>query len=250
MKTFARTILVAALAIAIAFLSITSVTAVTGAEAVQEAAPAEEAAPESEEKKEDPEAILEKIRTSEHKLKIAELKLEVAMMDADTSRQSAETTRRHALEELEIASAKLEQYETIDARNEIEQAELALRGARDRAQEAAEELAQIELMYEGQDLDDRTAEFVVQRGRRNAERAAARIAIDERRLEALVKHQIPRETRSRELDVARKQAALENAVRTAKSGALQKRIAILNAEAEVDKLQRELEELRAKQGSR
>ncbi len=207
-----------------------------GAQDADEAKNEEDAEAKAKKKQEEKESLESKIRASERKLRIAEMRLQHAKMDADSQRQAVSESRRQALEELEMAKGKLAQYQDIDSRNKIEQAKLSLRGAKDRAQEAAEELAQIELMYKDQDLDDRTAEFVVARGRRNAERSARQIAISERALAALTEHEVPRELRRLRLDVSRKQASLEKSERDSRSSELQKRIAIANVESEIEGL--------------
>lgn len=211
------------------------------ADAVAEAAEPQEEA--KEEKKESPEELAEKREDLERKLNIAKMKLEVAAMELEAQKVAAELSVRHAREELEIARGKLEQFRSIDAPNRLDSARLSLQSAKDRAVEAAEELEQIEIMYEGQDLDDRTAEFVVSRGRRNAERAAQRISIQEGQLKALEQHELPRETRSMELSVERKEADVDKAARSARTGELQKRIGVLSAESEVAKLEDQLRDL-------
>ena len=180
---------------------------------------------------ESPEDLAQKRRGVERKLEIARLKMDQARMSAESARISAELAVRHAKTEHDLAVGKMTQYLEIDSKNKIEQAELSLRGAKDRAREAAEELAQIEMMYEGQDLDDRTAEFVINRGKRNAERAARQIGIQERSLAALSKHEVPREIRRMELDVHRKKAAVQKAERELRATDLKNKIAILTAES-------------------
>ena len=169
-------------------------------------------------------------------LALAEQRLVQAQLEADTHDLDARTRIEHAQIEVELAKAKLVKFEKLDAPNRRASAELDLRSAKDRAQEAADELKQIELMYEGQDLQDLTAEFVVSRGRRNAERAAARIAIQERELDALVNHALPLERKQLALELERKRAGLKKAEMDAKSGALAKRIGVMKAESELVKL--------------
>lgn len=220
-------------------------TAVAGANAQAEA-PAPEEAKEEDKPGESPEDLAQKRRALERKMKIAELKLEQARMALESARESAALAEKHARVELELAMGKMTQYAEVDSKNKIEQAELSLRGARDRAHEAAEELAQIELMYEGQDLDDRTAEFVIARGKRNAERAARQIAIQERSLASLAEHEVPREIRRLQLDVDRKKAALEKEARSARVADLKNRIGVLSAESEIAGHQEEMAKLERK----
>jgi len=213
-----------------------------GQEAVAAAAE-EESAEKSDAKKPSKEDLAAKRRSIDRKIAVAELKLEHAKMEAESKQVAAQEAIHQAEEELGLARAKLVQYRDVDAPNKIEQARLSLQGAKDRAQEAQEELRQIEIMYEDQDLDDRTAEFVVNRGRRQAERAARQIAIQERSLSSLTEHEVPRELRRLQLDLDRKEAALEKARRDARSGEVQRKISLMSAEMELANLRDEMKKL-------
>jgi hypothetical protein len=118
--------------------------------------------------------------------------------------------------------------------------------AKDTAVEAAEELKQLEIMYRDADLEDMTAEFVINRGKRNAERRKRMLAIQEKALKALMGHTIPRETAAKELEVRKLADALKNAELKGRSGGLQKEIAILTAEMEITNLKEELVKLEKK----
>jgi len=174
--------------------------------------------------------------TAELDVAVAEQMLVQARMEVEAHELDARSSIEHAQIEVELAKAKLVKFEKLDAPNRRASMELDLRSARDRAEEAADELKQIELMYADQDLHDMTAEFVVARGRRNAERAEARIAIQERELDALVNHTLPLERKQLALELDRKRIGLKKAEMTAESGALAKRIAIMKAEGELVKL--------------
>lgn len=189
---------------------------------------------------EDPAA---KRRSLERKLDIARVTGEQAELESRTQELEARQAIDQAQKDLEIAKAKLTQFRELDVPNRIAKAELSLARIRDAAEEAAEELKQIEIMYEEQDLEDRTAEFVVNRGRRNAERRKQEIQIEVRSLETLKGHELPRERATLELDVTRKEVALEKAMRDARSGALAKRIALMTAKSQVAGLEDELSRL-------
>ncbi len=180
------------------------------------------------------------------RLAIAQLKLEKAKMDVADQETDASDRLRQATEELELARARLTQFETLDSPARLAEARLSLRSVKDRKQEADEELAQIEIMYEAQDLDDKTSEYVVARGRRNAERMAESVAIQEKETESLEQHTLPQELRKLKLEVDRKNTALEKTQRDAKGEKLSRQIALESAHAEVSKIQQELKDLDAK----
>ncbi len=194
--------------------------------------------------KPDAEDSATKIKSLERKLALAAMKLEQAQLEAEAGLIAAQASVRQSGEELAIAQGKMHQYREFDSKRGIEESRLALLGSKDRAEEAAEELAQIDLMYKDQDLDDRTAEFVIKRGRRNAERAAAHIQLEEMALAALTEHEVPREIRQHELTVSQKQIAVETAKRSLQSQLLKNQISIASAESEIAGLREELEQLR------
>ncbi len=81
------------------------------------------------------------------------------------------------------------------------------------------ELAQIEIMYKDQNLDGLTAEFVVSRGRRNAERAAQRIEIQEFGFARFKNHELPQEEQGLSLPVEKAASAVCTATTRSTTGA-------------------------------
>jgi len=130
------------------------------------------------------------------KLELAQARLAVKEMEMAASAQQHSDRVGFAKTEVNMAQAKLAVFRDSIAPQRLASERLNLLSAQDRAQQAADELAQIEIMYKDQDLDDLTAEFVVTRGRRNAERAAQRIEIQASSLARLEQHELPHEERS------------------------------------------------------
>lgn len=207
------------------------------------AEPAEAPDPEAERKKAAERTA--KMASLTRRLHIAELKLQQTRLENDSSLTSANEAVQSAAEEFQIAEGELTQFREFDSVQRREQAAMSLQSSRDRAEEAAAELQQIELMYEDQDLDDRTAEFVIQRGRRNAERAQQRIALEEMAMQALTQHELPRELQKRTLAVQQKQVALESARRARELAKLKVQVSLASAESEIAGIREELELLRS-----
>ena len=184
-----------------------------------------------------------KRRDLDRKLAVARAKLEVARLEAEAYEKKQEASLRHAAAEVALAEARLARFREADAPNRLANEQLSLRTAKDRAQEAADELAQIEIMYEDQDLDDVTAEFVVSRGRRSAARAAARIEIMEAQYAALEERELPQDAQRFELELDKARSGLEAAQRDAEIGRHGKRIAVQEAENAIRKLEEELADL-------
>jgi predicted small secreted protein len=179
----------------------------------------------------------------ERKIEIAELKLEQAETEAETHESTAAAAVDSAKEELEIARSKLAEFQEFDSPTKLGRAQLSLQSARDMTEEANEELAQLEIMYEEQDLEDRTREFVINRGKRNAERRARMLELETQSLESLEKYELPRELATLKLDIVRKELAVDKAVRDMRSGRLQKKIALISARGELEDLKEKLAKL-------
>ncbi len=169
----------------------------------------------------------------ERALELAHARLELAKLAAAAEAEEASTKIRHAKVEVELASARLASFREAGIPNRLASERLDLQSAEERAAEAAEELAQIEIMYKDQDLDDVTAEFVVSRGRRAAERAAARIGILQAELKALEERELPHEERTLALALDRATANLAEAERAARRKELEQTIALKEAEGKV-----------------
>jgi hypothetical protein len=184
-----------------------------------------------------------KIEELGRKLEVAKAKLEIARMERKAYLARHEVQLRHAAAEIEMKEARLARFVEVEAPNRLASEKLSLQGAKDRAQEAADELKQIEIMYEGQDLDDVTAEFVVSRGKRRAERTAAMIAIQEGELRSLAERELPQEKKRLEIDLDKAVAGLEQTKREGEIGRAGKTLALHQAELEVAKLEEELAEL-------
>jgi hypothetical protein len=182
----------------------------------------------------------------ERELGLARARLVKVELEQSFSEEQLETKIRHAKTEVGLAEAGLARFREVDGPNQLASEKLNLRTAKDRAQEAADELKQIEIMYKEQDLDDLTAEFVVSRGRRSAERAAARIAIQEGTLRALEERELPQKEQELGLALDKAISGLQNIEREGEIGRHGKAIALQEAENEIARLENELVALREK----
>jgi hypothetical protein len=175
-------------------------------------------------------------------LTIAEKRLEQTRLQGEADHASKERDVEFAATELEFAKAKLEQFKAIEMPNRIAEAQLDLQRVRDSAKERADELAQIEAMYSEQKIDDKTKEFVLERGRRQAEAGAKQVEIAVRRHELATQHEIPREFARLQLDLAKKTSELEKARIGLQTSRIEREIKQLSAEGELTKARNELEQ--------
>lgn len=184
----------------------------------------------------------------ERDLARARIRLEIARLEAGSARAKAVGEVDFAQVELDLAREDLERFSAEIRQRRVAEAQLDLQTARDRAQEAQDELAQIEIMYDGQDLDDLTAEFVVSRGRRQAQRAQARIALQEAAFANLRDHELRQEEARLTLAVRRKELALDQARIGAQVTDQRQELAIDEAEQAVADLEEKLAEARRDAG--
>ncbi len=188
-------------------------------------------------------AEVEERRTLERELRLAHARLEIQRLEAESAAMQEELRLHHAELSLEEARQTLSVFEESVAPERLARERLSLESAKDRAREAADELAQIEIMYKDQDLDDLTAEFVVSRGRRNAERAAKRIELEELAFARLEAHEIPQEARSLTLAVQKAEAELEGLRREREIANRRRDLDLWEARHKLDEKRKELEEM-------
>lgn len=222
----------------LAFTSCSSTEVDTTQERADEAAAAEAAEEESEAP--DP-AELAKL---EHGLKSAQIKLEIARLELESARIQQDQSLAHERTKLELAEAELANYLAIEMPNRLEGEQLSLRGAKDSAKDAEDELAQLEIMYAEQDLEEMTREYVISRGRRRAARAMGRIAIAEREMEALESFELPSKRAKLEMGRTQARESVEAAERSNAVAMMRKELALSDAEVAVESAERKLVEAR------
>lgn len=185
----------------------------------------------------------EKLAEAQADLASATARLDIAKMESVAFDSKHSARLENAVLELALAKQRLVQFDTYSQPSRVSQENLNLKSAKESAAEAAEELEQIELMYKDQDLNDMTREFVVARGRRQAERAQARIAIREAGLASVLEHELPMERKRLEQGVKQAQQALADLALEGEIGRRGKELSVTEATAKVDKASRALAEL-------
>lgn len=130
-----------------------------------------------------------KIEPIRLRLHIAELKYANAMRDHAFDSELLMKKHERAMRELEAFGEKAQQR--------LESARIDLESSRDRVKNETEELEQLQLMYAGSELEDRTSEIVLNRGRRALELATRRLALSESKLATLQSTTIPLERQTK-----------------------------------------------------
>ncbi len=196
----------------------------------------------AEEKAKDPKEAQKKVAELEHKLQVAQIKVSVANLSTDGADLELREKRDHATKALAAAQANLNFFNNIDAPNRTGRAELSLQGALNSAAEAQEELEQLALMYDEQDLEDMTREFVIQRGKRRAERAKKLIEFSTLDLRGLIEHKLKQEREGLEGAVLKAEQALQGIDRDAQQNKLNNSLKLSEANFALEKAQEALEQ--------
>ncbi|UCG32816.1 MAG: hypothetical protein JSU68_14260 [Phycisphaerales bacterium] len=187
-----------------------------------------------------------KLAKLERDIEIARQKLVKAQVAGKHGQIQNQVAVAEAERELELEQRRLATFERRSAPNRIEWSRLGLLRAEDRLKEAEEELAQLELMYAEEDFADQTKEIVLERGRRRLERSRCDLELRTQDHAILTEETIPTELREHELNVEKKTEVLGKAQRDAEASALDNQIGIISAEAELARLEGEIEALREK----
>jgi hypothetical protein len=170
-------------------------------------------------------------------LATAQDKLAIAKIQLELDQQRAESNRARKEVELELARRELDQFLECDSPSQLAKSQLELTRHRDALVEQQEELAQLEMLYEKQDLADKTREIVLQRGQRRVARAQEELAIAERDAKTLEERTLPRQHDRLKIEIETKTYELNELKPEAEAALLEKRMAVRAAEAELQAAQ-------------
>ncbi len=174
-------------------------------------------------------------------------RMRLAAAEADLKVQEAQGAQTLAGAESEYRQAQMRQgaFE-IERKKRLMEAELAVKGARDRIEDSVEELDQLEKMYQENALADSTKELVLKRGRRQLERAREGLTLQEMGLAKLRDQDLPAEQEKLANDLSQKKAAAEQArarldllLQQKKTACEEARLNLHKAEGELKKLQKD-----------
>lgn len=224
--------------------------------AAQDSKPAAEKPAESKpaEDKPDPEEEREKVEKerrdlarkkarTERDIEMAKLRLERARLAIELAERSNAQSLAKSKAELELAQRKLKTFKERNKPERINRAELSFQWSQDNAREAQQELEQLEMMYKEDEFADKTKEIVLERGKRRLERSQRSLAIETEAIATLKGETLPVEEAEQELSVREKTESLERMVRDQHAGMIDLRVGLMGAEAEVIRLQEELEDV-------
>ncbi len=162
----------------------------------------------------------------------AEIKLELARRSQDLALKAAAAADRTATEDLK-------DFVAVGRDRRVESLERSVTSARNRLEYQAEELKQLEQMYEADDLTEETEEIILKRTRDAVDSTKYSLGLVLNSQRQGLEFDLPRQEEQLEQAVARASLALEEARRTAPQS-------LTRQEMQVEKLREELERKREK----
>jgi hypothetical protein len=176
-----------------------------------------------------------------HSVAAAERKLKRAREELSQSAEDQTAAVGRARDELDDARRAIRHFEGVEKPTRLARAELDLKDTVDYMTAQDEEMKQLELLYEKDDLGDKTKEIVLARGRRSHQRAQERLAIAKREFEDLKGFQLEQQRKKLDRDHAEKERAVRRAEFTARITAEDKEQAVADAERALEKARCDVE---------
>jgi len=173
---------------------------------------------------------------------VAERKVGRAREEAKQSERDQGFALQRSQDELDDARKAVHHFESFERPTRLAKAELELKDANDYLTEQDEEMRQLEMLYEKDDLGDKTKEIVLARGRRRHARAEERLVMAKRDFEDLRGFELEQQGQKLARELAAKERDVERAGWNAKIAKEDKQQAVEDAERALAKAQRELKE--------
>jgi len=175
------------------------------------------------------------------KLDKAQIKLEIARLDAANGEAAAARSLASAELEAEMAAQALANFREVQQPLDAAEQALSLDRSSQRVKESQQELEELEKMYAQEEFADLTKELVLDRGRSQLEMAKRSHDLTLKRAAQERDYAWPRRERELADKVAASQRALEEAKSRAAKGALERKLALMDAEEAVSKAREALE---------
>ena len=186
----------------------------------------------------DPEEVAaqeKKVEELEHKLAEMEIDIHIAEMERDLAHEAMEHRFEGLRRAIEEAEHDMHMFHEFDRPTREYQSRRSVIFAETRLQDSRTELEQLELLYEGSELEDGTAELVLQRGRMSLARAEEALGQTRREHEVEMNVKIPRSEE-------KLQRAIESANRDLHRAEAEAEIKRIQEDRKFEKMERELEE--------
>lgn len=200
------------------------------------------AAPGNEEAKQ----VARDLRAKERELGYLEADQRGSAIEREMRVQGAEHAVMAAQVELDKARHELEHFLGHVKPTEIEERRISFASQTHYSEEAKDELAELESMYQADEFAKTTKELVLKRGRRKVELAERNLAIAARNLDVLEKQTLPRKEEDLKRKVADAERAMQRAMRDREKTVLELELAQRKTDDKRSDLVEEIGELKAK----
>lgn len=215
----------------------------TAAPAVAEAKSGDDAKKAAEQKVKDAEKEWKhKVRDLEY----AEISVRTTAIDRQIRTMGFEAELARAEKDVEKHKKNLEQHTKETAPRELEERRIGVDHSVYRAEEAKDELAELESMYKADEFAKATKELVIKRGRRGVEMADRSLAVARRELAELENHTMPQRERELRDQLADAERTLQKARLEADKARIELDVAQRQADDRVADLKQEVEDLAKK----
>lgn len=151
----------------------------------------------------DDEDVSREIGDRERDLYIARARLEKQEAELNDKKTDVEMQRAQLQTRLERTEQEMRLFLDVNKPTRIAQSEFNLQGTENRIQEQAEELEQLERMYEADDLTEETEEIVIRRARRALARARQSFAWQKQHHQLFVEVTLPHEEQDLQVKLER-----------------------------------------------
>ncbi len=190
--------------------------------------------------------LAKELRAKERELGYLEVEQRSATIEHELRVQGADHAVQVAQVEVEKVRQELELFLAHEKPTEIEERRISFASQTHYSEEAKDELAELESMYQADEFAKTTKELVLKRGRRKVELAERSLAIAARNLEVLEKQTMPRKEADLRRKLADAERALQRAARDREKTALELELAQRKVDDKRSDLVEDVAELKAK----
>ncbi len=201
---------------------------------------------EADKKSEEQKQRAKDLQQKQRDLDYAKIAVQTAGLDRQVRMMGAEASVQKSQRELDKEKRELELFLGKHRPRELEEHQISLDHQIHRAEEAKEELAELEAMYKEDEFARSTKELVIRRGRRNAEMADRSLAVARQEMELFEKTTLAERERALRDKVKDAELELEKSRLEMEKAKLEVDVQQRQADDKVKDLQRDIEELQQK----
>lgn len=188
--------------------------------------------------------LLKQVAAAQNELRGARAAYEKSKADRELGAKADALALQQAELAVRDAEEELKDFDAVEGRHMIVNAELGVKQADDMIADQKEELAQLEKMYKSEELTNATAEIVVRRARRSLERTQTYATLAKETLDSIVKVKHPQMRRRHAHAVENAASALAQLRAAQALSATQREVELAKAEASVRQQEEQLGKLK------